>query len=84
MIVCMSNSFLSDIGALIGFILVCLHFEKKKRKGEGEKKRKKRPQLAHNLITSKAEWVIYIPPLSFLRSQRRNAAGQIVPNANGF
>lgn len=36
MIVCMSNSFLSDIGALIGFILVCIL--KKKRKG-GEKKR---------------------------------------------
>ena len=57
---------------------------KKERKRERERKRKKRPQLAHNLITSKAEWVIYILPLSFLRSQRRSAAGQIVPNANGF
>lgn len=46
MMVCMSNSFLSDIGALIWFILVCLHFEKKKRKGEGEKKRNFFPSFA--------------------------------------
>lgn len=39
MIVCMSNSFLSDIGALIGFILVCIL---KKKKKEGRRREEKK------------------------------------------
>lgn len=50
---------------------------------EGVEKESRGPNL-HNLITSKGELVLCIHPHSFLTSERRNAAGQIVPNANGF
>lgn len=48
-----------------------------------EKKEERRTNL-HNLITFKGELVLYIHPHFFLMSKRRNAPGQIVPNANGF
>lgn len=50
---------------------------------EKKKKEERRTNL-HNLITFKGELVLCIHPHFFLMSKRRNAPGQIVPNANGF
>lgn len=61
--------------------------EKETKKDEEQEQtwevKERRPKL-HNLITFKGELVLCIHPHFFLMNKRRNAAGQIVPNANGF